>query len=148
MWVPLPPFRNVLDPFTAHRLFAAFDRRMAALAALARARRRMKMTLASLGVGVSLVILETFGLVVLASADQRPPLVEYWGPLSAVGVALVAFATLRATVVAHKEHTAARLSAMASKAELDGVVAAVEELHKDVREVRGMVSRLLERGSA
>ena len=99
----------------------------------------MKLTVISLGFGAVLVITEALGLAVVQSSGRTPPLIEYWGPLSAIGVGLVAFATMRATFTAHKEHTEARLAEKASKDELAGILRLMESIHNDLRDLRTLV---------
>lgn len=103
----------------------------------------MKTTVVALMAGAILVISESFGLMVLAASGERPPLIEYWGPISAIGVALVAFATLRATLIAHKDHTESALREKATKDELVGLMTMMQSIHTDLRDLRSLVEERL-----
>jgi hypothetical protein len=97
----------------------------------------------ALGVGACLVLLEAVGLAVVAQSGYRPALIEYWGPLSAVGVALVAFATLRTAFAAHKEHMTLILATKASKDELMAIHASLSALSDNVEHIRGLIEDVL-----
>ena len=103
----------------------------------------MKVSLVALGAGSILVMVEALGLAVVLQSGNRPPLIEYWGPLSAVGVALVAFATLRTAFASHKEHTAAILATKASKDELTGIHATLSALSDNVEHMRGLLEDVI-----
>ena len=104
----------------------------------------MKVSMFALFSGAALVIAEALGLTLVLQAGQRPPFIEYWGPLSAVGVALVAFATLRTAFTSHREHVAATLATKASKDELLAIHATISGMHRTMEHIQGQLDRLLE----
>ena len=125
-------------------LLAAFDRHVDNVGRVHRARDRMKTAILSLIAGALVVIGEAVGLAIVA-ADGPPPLIQFWGPISAVGVGLVAFATMKATLTSHKEYTSSVLASKASKDELVALSLRLEDLHADVREIRAGVQSILQR---
>jgi hypothetical protein len=96
----------------------------------------MKVIIISLGAGMVLVLGEAMGMVALQSTGVTPPLLQYWGPLTAFGVGLIGFATLRTTVAALKADAA-------TKSELAGLAKVVDMVHADVKHLRELIETRL-----
>jgi hypothetical protein len=135
------------------RLIAAFDQHVESKAALQRHRRRtMKTAFVALAGGSLIILTEGFAMLMLQAASGTPLLIQWWGPLSAVGVGLMVFSTLKTSFAAHKTTTELKLKDCVTKAELtaelNGFRSLLETVHNDLRELRREVhdARLNHRG--
>lgn len=101
----------------------------------------MKTALFTLAGGSLMLVTEGIAMLLLQVQGGTPTIVQWWGPLSAIGVGLIVFSTTKTAFEAHKAHTEMRINDLVTKAEfmseVNGFRSLMALIHQDLRELRG-----------